>query len=112
MKFKEDIDADTVEELKRYLERGNVRLCAHKRLMDPDILALVLSIACPKGARLADPIDRYLAAEGETKCPGCDTKVKLLMSKEGKKGFHLQVERYLGLGLRDDDPIWLAQCGV
>lgn len=43
-------------------------------------------------------------------CDYCKTHIKV--SGENGRGPQIEVTRYLGEGVSENDPAWLAQCGV
>ena len=101
----------SAEAIKVFLETANVNLCEHKRLADPQIVDLLFGIA-NSNAKLADPIDRYIAKEVGIKCDYCDTKITVSKASKEKKGCHVHVERFLGNGESAKNPVWLSQCGA
>lgn len=97
----------------------NVPLCPHRTMNDPWILEMIYKIAHPH-EEPSDPIDEWGKppssisdfAERSQDCDRCKTPITITVCKGGLDGPQVKVIRRLGPGSSENDPDWLAQCGV
>ena len=93
---------DTAAELQQFLSMDDIWLCPHKRISDSDIVNALYGF-----------LNRNSGREISTSCDCCDTKIKIVATKEGNdETCRVTTKRFLGTMEKPDDPVWLAQCGV
>ena len=93
---------ETAAELQQFLSTDDIWLCPHKRINDSDIVNALYGF-----------LKRNSGREISTSCDCCDTKIRIIVTKEGNdETCRVTTKRLLGTMEKPDDPIWLTQCGV
>ena len=115
---------NTRDKIDLYLQKcDKVLLCPHRKLNDPWIQETIYNFRKGRDAKLSS-IDKYIQRTHQSKppppqppqaydCDRCKTHVEVSYKPETVYDeVFVKITRHLGEGVSENDPTWLAQCGI
>lgn len=118
---------NTPDQINTYLQMSDkVPLCPHRMLNDPWIQETVYNFRTARAPKLSST-DKYMQNTHKStqppvrnspafECDRCKTHVKVSFKSDPEFSsldeVNVEITRHLGEGVLENDPAWLAQCGI